>query len=330
MKLSRLILSTTVLVSAPFALAIPRLKLQHWFPQYSTNWISAAASPCRREIINYLLDNNTACASSPCACAADCILKNAATPTIQSDISSAQVLLGLLPAIFVFVGPNITEVAALSTYRPLLAVLLALGSPAINLGRLFRRVDICEPFVRPVSRSGKLWSAWAGRRSNKDTFIRNVVRALSYMGAIIAIVNNICVSLHLDLRTISGFRCAALFMPLAWGLLAVVVHAWGMIAVRARLLQDGYRPSLRSVVRSRTYRRVSAGDDTLVSDVLFCMASLCAIVHMAFGILELSSLIFIGALEALQVFALYAVSALLCQLILLLELANMRYELSRT
>jgi hypothetical protein len=48
---------------------------------------------------------------------------------------------------------------------------------------------------------------------------------------------------------------------------------------------------------------------------------------MTFGMLVSSSLVFISALEALRVFSLYAISAILCQLILLLELANMRHEL---
>lgn len=67
--------------------------------------------------------------------------------------------------------------------------------------------------------------------------------------------------------------------------------------------------------------------DNILSQGLFWMASFSAVVHMTFGVLVLSSLVFIGALEALQIFIVYAVSVMVCQLILLLELANMRYEL---
>lgn len=129
--------------------AILRLKFQHWFPKYEQHWLEAAAS-CEQELSNYLHDNRTAECSTPCACAADCLLQNV-TSTIQSNFASAQVLLGLVPVILVFFGPTIAEVAALSTYRPLLAVLLALGSPAIKVGRLFRHVDVREPFGRFTS-----------------------------------------------------------------------------------------------------------------------------------------------------------------------------------
>jgi len=159
-------------------------------------------------------------------------------------------------------------------------------------------------------------------------FFQTSLQVLAYAGALAAIANNIRNSVYTDLRTVSGWRCAALFMPLVWSLLAVVVHAWGMIAVRVRL-QYGYRPSIRSAIRSTTFQRVRTGEDGVLSEVLFWLASLCAILHMIFGILVLSSLVFISALEALQVFAMYVASVFLCQFILLLELANMRYELSK-
>lgn len=48
---------------------------------------------------------------------------------------------------------------------------------------------------------------------------------------------------------------------------------------------------------------------------------------MIFGIFELSSLVFISALESVQVFARFAVSVVLCQIVVQMELATMRAEL---
>ena len=48
---------------------------------------------------------------------------------------------------------------------------------------------------------------------------------------------------------------------------------------------------------------------------------------MVFGIFELSSLVFISALESVQVFVRYAVSVVLCQIVVQIELATIRTEL---
>ena len=119
-----------------------------------------------------------------------------------------------------------------------------------------------------------------------------------------------------------------MLVPLAWSLLAGVVHAWGMIAIRMQL-GSGYRPSIRSVIRSTTFLDVLKGADNVLSEALLRLSALCAIIHMGFGILVLSSLIFISALEAIQIFVMYATSALMCHVVLLMELAMMRYEMSK-
>ena len=310
-----------LVLATPFTHSYLRLKLQNWFPRYEHHWIEASAS-CQQELTNYLVDNRTLECAAPCACAADCILQNI-TGTMQSNLNSAQVLLGLAPAMLVFLGPSLAEVAALSTYKPLLAVLLALGSPAVNVSRLFRHVDICEPFTRPISRSSALWSTWLqGRRD----VLQRSIHILSYVVALGAIANHVRNSVYTDLRTISGWRCGALFMPLAWGLLGVVVHAWGMIAVRCRLPRE-YKSTLRATIHSTAFQNVSMCEDDVVSEALFWVASFCAIIQMIFGILVLSSLVFISVFEAISVFVLYAVSAVLCQFVLSLELANMRHDL---
>ena len=318
--------STVLLLSfLPFTRAILRLKFQHWFPSYEAYEVEKVAQ-CQPLLLNYFENNRTAACQKPCACAADCLLQGL-PGTVQSNFASAQVLLGFLPASLVFVGPTIAEVAALSTYRPLLAILIALGSPAINLYRILQHIDVLAPFTRPTSTSSRQWPVWLARQ---DMLLKILIRMLSYIGAIAAISFNVRNSIYTDLRTISGWRCGALFMPLVWSLLAVVVHGWGMIAIRVRSRCGySYRSSLQYAFRSELFLKVSTGKDCLLSELLFSLASACALVHLVFGVLDLSSLVFISTLEALQLFVWYLCSALLCQCILAMELAIMRYELSR-
>jgi hypothetical protein len=108
------------------ATAFLRLKLQTWFPYDSAYWIKAA-SRCEAEITAYLINNRTEACLTPCACAADCILEDI-PGTLQSNYASAQVILGLVPAVLFTIGPSIADVAVISTRRPLLAVLIWAGS----------------------------------------------------------------------------------------------------------------------------------------------------------------------------------------------------------
>jgi hypothetical protein len=50
----------------------------------------------------------------------------------KDNIASAAVLLGLTPFILASLGSNTTELALIASRRPILAILLVLGSPSIN------------------------------------------------------------------------------------------------------------------------------------------------------------------------------------------------------
>ena len=237
--------------------------------------------------------------------------------------TSAQVLLGLLPAVLVFLGPTIAEVSALSTYRPLLATILALGSPATNIIRILRRIDLNKPFVQTLSTSSRIWPAWVFRQK---PFLRSSLRGLSYVAALAAVANNIWISIYTDLRTIIYWRCGVLFMPLAWSLAAVVVPGLGMTAIRVRQPRSG-RPRVRFAVKSKIFQTASIGKDSILSEIILWVASFGAIIQLTTGVLVLSSMVFITVTEAFQVFLQYALSSFVCQIIMNIELANMRYEL---
>lgn len=55
----------------------------------------------------------------------------------KDNMASAAVLLGLTPFILASLGSNATELALIASRRPILAILLVLGSPSINLIRTF-------------------------------------------------------------------------------------------------------------------------------------------------------------------------------------------------
>ncbi|KAH6854688.1 hypothetical protein B0I37DRAFT_349976 [Chaetomium sp. MPI-CAGE-AT-0009] len=66
-----------------------------------------------------------------------CIPANA-PEWMKSNMGAAGVLLGLLPTILSLAGPDIAETGLLAQHRPFLALLIALGSPAVSPSRMFR------------------------------------------------------------------------------------------------------------------------------------------------------------------------------------------------
>jgi hypothetical protein len=78
---------------------------------------------------------------------------------------------------------------------------------------------------------------------------------------------------------------------------------------------------------SDLYTQSLKAQPTLWSEFIFWIAQASALVHMIFGIFELSSLVFISALESVQVFARFALSIVLCQIVVQIELVIIRAEL---
>jgi hypothetical protein len=192
-----------------------------------------------------------------------------------------------------------------------------------------------------------------------------------YALALLAIANGVQISVYTDLRTISGWRCGAVFMPMLWFLLSIVEHGWGMLAARVQLWpvrrravaqtktepanpsapyvgvthlvwqsqaapQSKFKLSktqwphswLRCLFASDLYTQLRKTEPTPWSECIFWAAQASALVHMIFGILVLSSLVFIRATESVQVFARFALSIFLCQIVVQSELAMMRAELA--
>ena len=76
----------------------------------------------------------------------ECILDNI-HETTKTDIASAGVLLGLLPALLGVLGSSTIETSCLATRRPVLAFLLCFASPAVNPIRMYDYTDVLEKIM---------------------------------------------------------------------------------------------------------------------------------------------------------------------------------------
>lgn len=305
--------------------AIIHLRFQHWFKQYDP-YFTNATQYCQQEIQNYRNDDSSLRSlgsDTPASIATDCILRDLPA-VMQANFTSAPVLLGIVPAICGLIGPSIADVAVLSTYKPLLTLLLATGSPAINVINLFSRVKVTEP-LEPSSSPLVVAAMDCLLRQNR--YVQASIEGLCYLGALLAIANNVRNSMFLDIMTVSGWSPGALFMPLVWSTLALLIHSVGMVAIRARKHHTRDYWNAEGFIQSRAIFTLEASQDTIQSELLFFAESVFAVVHVVVGVFVLSSLVFIGALEALQTTLIYFASATLCHFILLFQLSKARADL---
>lgn len=166
------------------------------------------------------------------------------------------------------IGPSIAEVAALSTRRPLLAVLVTLGCPTTHVARVFAGLDVRSPLDKQRSMIGTKWAEFvtgAQEVTNAETegilrgmsrLVRPVWATGAHLLVLAAIANGVHASVYTELRTISGWRCGALFMPFVWFTMGVVEHGWGMIATRIQLWSP---PGGKCLYANSTHTRTGAG-----------------------------------------------------------------------
>ena len=113
----------------------PRISFQHWFPDVEAELSHIVANNCSTEFQEYL-DERIVNYGVHCVKTFNCIV-NCCTEYTKANMASAAVLLGLTPAILAALGSSTSELSRLAARRPVLALLMVLGSPAANPIRTF-------------------------------------------------------------------------------------------------------------------------------------------------------------------------------------------------
>lgn len=181
-------------------------KFRTWLPYYDYLW-QRRAETCAPQINRYHTNNRTLAGAhhAVCAVVVDCLLTNI-TQSIQSNLASADILLGLTPQILSLAGPSRGELAILSTHKPVFTGLLSFGFPSMFVTNLFGSVDVAGTLRKPVARTARAYHSWLGRQSKSSQWC---AFAMLYALAGGAVFNNIYTSIYLDARTASGWRCGA-------------------------------------------------------------------------------------------------------------------------
>lgn len=249
------------------------------------------------------------------------------------SLQNAQILLGLTPTILAILGAGSEESATLAVVgtRPLLSLLLACGSPSVYLSRAFEFKDPVEILSKHRPQRYR-----PGDRARLPAF-QGVLLVLQYMMALGATANIAMLNYELCVQAICGFASEWILMPMMWSSSVVGVYllgvCWHRLRVR-RVLPD--RPStgwghVRRRLKGEFKLSLNNGPvkvKTLAEGkrhiVIGWTLSVFSILHIIFGTMMLSSLLFVGPRDALKVIARFVGSGLSCRVITMYELAGLR------
>lgn len=152
-----------------------------------------------------------------------CIMSN--IPNYARDnMASAAVLLGLTPFILASLGSNTTELALISSKRPLLAILLVLGSPSVNPIRTFDYPNPAEDIDEGESKL--VLSKISDRRPHS---IGNITRVIIELVLVVASVVNLASLIWtITLNTIAVTSCDSDTLVQLWIGCAIFTHIFGV------------------------------------------------------------------------------------------------------
>ncbi|KAL2195123.1 hypothetical protein P885DRAFT_40913 [Corynascus similis CBS 632.67] len=283
-----------------------------------------------------------------------CILQNV-PEWMKSNMGAAGVLLGLLPTILSLAGPDTAETGLLAQRRPFLAFLIALGSPAVSPHRMFMSNDPVEVLLSKKKH---------GIRSlidirNLGSKQKLGILAAEYLLAAAAVVDIVHNSWQLGVQTLCSFSTETTYHPLVWALTAVVANLASAVATRLRIAitehdERGHRlvrpprPPPRSTSHiflvpeklQRTLRRefqlsgatsrtdisiiLTRKPESYLAAFVAWFTSTGTIMHVIYGTITFSTVVFISTEDALGVAARYLMSTLVCRIILNFEMSGMR------
>jgi len=236
------------------------------------------------------------------------------------------VLLGLTPTILAAVGSSADETAMLFilSKRPLLAVFLAGGSPAVFPMRSFEYQD---PIGLLRERRGRLYPP---ELTNKWQLI---IMVLEYIIALAAVANVVSVAQELGVQVSCSFAPHLTYLILLWAVLNLAIHTSGAVALYLRVRVkcqlpcntplDYLRIHFTPVSMQRPHT-IEVVPETYWFVAINWFTSILTVCHVLYGTLTFSSMLFISVKDSLAVIGRLMASVISCRVVLMYELAALR------
>lgn len=239
-------------------------------------------------------------------------------------MASSAVVLGLSPIILSTLGPTVSEIGLISLNRPLLSLLLTLGTVGVYPSRPLSYEDD-SPLE--IARKSSLFPKWALRRLCAGRWFASLVVYAQYVVVSISIFNVFYTSWQLGVATVPNFICQSSYMPILWSVLPFFVHLPAALALRANIPSKSLRSALASEFKLSAFHvPMDPGALAPNTKLMFWrwFATMFALVHMTVGIVLFSSLLFTMTSDAAFVLLRYMASALVCRLIIMFEIYGLR------
>ncbi|KAE8338278.1 hypothetical protein BDV24DRAFT_166482 [Aspergillus arachidicola] len=315
-----------LLIQAAVAAAAPN-QFQRWYKQFRSQIEFVLNNNCSEQYQNYL---NKAPGFDP-----EYQLCNL-PENVKANMANAGVILGLLPTMLSMLGSNTVDTAILARVagRPFLSLCLALGSPAVLPDRPFE-----YPNVKALLGADRLKKRITIPKPGGRTWI--LISVLEYIVALGAVANIATVCYQLGIQCICNYATEVTAQPLIWAFIIGLIHIGGAIALslRYRVIrspmrephiarQNWFRRYLIREITPSLYSTPPPDVDEIEESYLFLLFSWCvsigAVVHILYGTMVLSSLLFISVEDALANAGQFLASVVCCRAVLAYELAGLR------
>ena len=193
-----------------------------------------------------------------CRDQSSCILEHTSEAN-KASLSTAGVVLGLLPTLLAVLSPSISELALLSAHRPLLAALISLGSPGVIQTRIFAYEDPAElldmsNIARKTGKSQLALGPWSRG-------VSVAVSTMQYALALACVVNTVHMASQLSDHAVISWGCTRTWPMFVWVFVPMVIH--GLAALGYRFTLERSTPSISEGVKiaNTFFTRVLAADN---------------------------------------------------------------------
>jgi hypothetical protein len=285
-------LGLAVLCYATTAMA-KNTRFLNFFPVYRNDFIQIRDGPCAAE---FALKQAGA---EVCRSLLSCMLENT-SEVIKGDMGSGIVVLGLGPTILTFLGSGTAETSLLARRRPLLALLIATGSPSVSPLPTF-------VYPNPIEELEARDNHLAIMQFSPIQAI--FVSILEYALVMGAIVNVYMTAFYMGSWSINTISCDDLYYPLLWAVTTLFIHIFASWCLALRVVTPENNEGSRNQMKERLFQRIRHEITPCIThnkleliwkpeSYLFVAiswwTSLLTVVHLLYGTVAFSSIQFIG------------------------------------
>lgn len=253
----------------------------------------------------------------------------------KAEMGVVAVMLGLLPGVLQMIGPKVSDLSVLATRRPLLALFLTIGSPCPAFDYTSTGMESL------LKESPPFWPAFLKKRR---LWLKTIVSLIEYLIVMLAAGNVVyqfyritfyaVVLISTQLGQYGGTTEA--FAPLLWVFLGVPIHALGALQIRWCSVPSDMprkRTGLVAAIHDELTPCVFATDirpnsvqleNGFLFQFLDWVLKLVIWADVVYGIIVLSTVVFVPMWSAIWMIGLIFTGTLLCRCVLAFEMHGFR------